>query len=445
MKNTSEKQELLVICYPNDWHWVLSLEYLFIKENLGIPIQVLDLSQSGESYFKYRIKKLLRRKSFRDSFYKKCEATGIKVQKKQTYFRIIRYLLFALKHSSILKTTNFYTSPSFNSIAEKTGKLDFTFSEFRKIITREEFKRSEIEKSMSKINLSCYRRTVTVNGRFTKNATVVKYVKSNGCAVDLIEFASSKTHITVYKESPHSIKETQKMIERLWKSSPIKYRRETASQFIKKIRKDHDIYKIGWRSQMQSGFVPPKAKRFRCTFFASTESEYAGVGDLIKHGHFKNQIEAFQSLCNLLPENDWEIYLRRHPKNPNSKSEDPEAYLWESFTASSQVNFVPPESPVDSLALGLDSDINVVFNSFIAMELIVHGAKNVVSTGPVPWSTLLPLQHTPSTNTLRRYLKHPVPIKSVRDIWPWAFYTATHGKKFTQSRWNSKTQKWELI
>lgn len=445
MKNTSKQQELLVICYPNDWHWVLSLEYLFMKGNLGNPIQVLDLSQSGELYVKYRIKKLLRRKSFRDSFYRKCKATGIEVQKKQTYFYTTRYLLFALRHSSIFKTTNFCTSPSFNSIAEKTGRLDFKFSEFRKIITREEFKRFEIEKSLSKISLSCYRRIVTVNGRFTKNATVVKYVKSNGCKVDLIEFASSKTHITVYKKSPHSMKETQKMIEKLWKSSPIKYRRETASQFIEKIKKDDDIYEIGWRSQMQSGFVPPKVKRFRCTFFASTESEYAGVGDLIKSGHFKNQIEAFQSLCNILPEDEWEIYLRRHPKSPNSKGEDPEAYLWESFTASSRVTRVPPESPVDSLALGLDSDLNVVFNSFIAMELIVHGAKNVISTGPAPWSTLLPLQNTPSTSTLIRYLKHPVPIKSVRDIWPWAFYTATHGKKFTQSTWNGQKQKWDLI
>lgn len=445
VNHISEKQDLIVICYPNDWHWVLSLEYLFSKTSLGKSIQVLDLSQSGEMYLKYRLKKILGRESFQDAFYEMCRLKGIKIQKRRTYLYSIGYVFFSFTHYLIFKKTDFRTSPSFNTIAEKTGVLDFTFKEFRNLITREEFKRFEVEKSLSKMDLSCFHKIVTVNGRFTKNATVVRHSKFRGCKVNLIEFGSSNTHIAVYKKSPHSIQETQKQINRIWKSSEANYRRVTALEFIDQIRRDHDIYKIGWRSKMQSGHVPPKVKRFRCTFFASTESEFAGVGDSIKHGNFENQIKAFQSLCNLLPMEAWEIYLRRHPKNPNSKGEDPEAYLWKSFTASSHVMIVPPDSPVDSLALGLSSDLNVVFNSFIAMELIVQGARNVISTGPAPWNSLLPLQYTPSTITLKNYLKRPIPIKSVTDILPWAFYTSTHGEKFSQCTWNTRKQKWELI
>lgn len=445
VNSISKKQELLVVCYPNDWHWVLSLEYLFSKGNPVESIQVLDLSQLGEFYLKHRLKKILNRKSFRDSFYKRCKIHGIKIQRKQSYWYTTKYFLFSFTNSLSFKSTNFRTSPSFNTIVEKTGSLDFTFKEFRNIVRREEFKRFEVEKSLSEIDFSLYHRIVTVNGRFTKNATVVAHGKSRGCKVDLIEFGSSKTRITVYKKSPHSMQEMQKKINKLWISSDAKYRRVAATEFIAQMRRDHDIYKIGWRSKMQTGFVPPKAKRLRCTFFASTEIEFAGVGDGTKRGNFENQVQAFQGLCNILPAEKWEIYLRRHPKNPNSKSEDPEAHLWESFTASSNVIILPPDSPVDSLALGLSSDLNVVFNSFIAMELIVHGARKVITTGPALWSTLLPLQCTPSTSSLRNYLKHMVPVKSVRDIWPWAFYTATHGEKFSQCVWSSRKQKWELM
>ena len=173
VNSISNKQELLVVCYPNDWHWVLSLEYLFSKGNPVKSIQVLDLSQLGEFYLKHRLKKILNRKSFRDDFYKRCNIHGIKIQRKQSYWYATKYFLFSFTNSLSFKSTNFRTSPSFNTIVEKTGSLDFTFKEFRNIVIREEFKRFEVEKSLSEVDFSLYHRIVTVNGRFTKNATVV--------------------------------------------------------------------------------------------------------------------------------------------------------------------------------------------------------------------------------------------------------------------------------
>jgi hypothetical protein len=155
---------------------------------------------------------------------------------------------------------------------------------------------------------------------------------------------------------------------------------------------------------MRPGFAPKKSNKKRCTFFASTEAEYAGVGDILPKGYFKNQVEAFRYLCEYLDPNIWEIFLRRHPQNPMSKIKDPEFFLWEEFEFFKNVTIIEPDSIVDSLALGLGSDLCVNYCSSISMELVVHGAKEVITMGPAPWNKLIPKHTAQSKVSLKTYL-----------------------------------------
>lgn len=445
MNIKNNKPDLLVICYPNDWHWVLSLEYLLIKANKSRQIHVLDLSQVGEVYLKHIVKSIFQKNSLQKQFYKICKATRLNYKKRKTFLYLLEYIFFYVRYLLLSKTNDLRVSPSYNSIVEKIGSLEFKFNEYKNVIIQEEFQASAVVKKLNRIDLSHYQKIITVNGRFTKNAAVIKYAKTEGCQTELIEFGSSRTTISIYSVSPHSMNEVQDKINNYWTNSSSHYREAVASQFIEKIKADQDIYKVGWRNKMQPGRVPPKVNKFRCTFFASTESEYAGVGDPIESKNFQNQSESFLSLCTVLSPDNWEIYLRRHPKNPNSRIEDPEKNLWTLAKTFSHVMIVPPESSIDSLELGLSSDMIVNFNSFIAMELIVHGSKKVITTGPAPWNLILPRQYTPDVASLKSYCESPIPIESVTDIWPWAFYTASHGENFSKCSWNNHKQNWEII
>ena len=49
MNVVQSNRNLLVICYPLDWHWALSFEFLNHQDKLGFNYEVLDLSFVGET------------------------------------------------------------------------------------------------------------------------------------------------------------------------------------------------------------------------------------------------------------------------------------------------------------------------------------------------------------------------------------------------------------
>jgi hypothetical protein len=180
-----------------------------------------------------------------------------------------------------------------------------------------------------------------------------------------------------------------------------------------------------------------------CTFFASTETEYAGVGDIIPNGKFQNQVEAFRAIVDFLPSSEWQIVLRRHPSNPNDNSVDPEAFLWDEFKSRDNVIVVEPESVVDSMALGLKSDLVFNFCSIIAMELHARGSNNVYTMGPSPWRKLLPERQVESLEFLSGIFDEKVVTVKIEAILPWCFYAASHGYDFQLIHFDEVAQRWQ--
>jgi hypothetical protein len=127
-----------------------------------------------------------------------------------------------------------------------------------------------------------------------------------------------------------------------------------------------------------------------------------------------------------------------------SKIKDPEFFLWKEFEFFKNVTIIEPDSIVDSLALGLSSDLCVNYCSSISMELVALGAKEVITMGPAPWNKLIPKHTLQSEVSLKAYLvSKPKPIR-IEDVWPWAYYSATFGEDFSLFDWTKGKNKWEL-
>jgi len=441
---TSQQKVLLVICYPNDWHWVLSTEFALSLANQNVSIDVLDLSTLGENRFRLLFKQLCRKdelmRSLRNTL-NKSNANFIG-QKYVLSENMKNNLPWRREFSSKLNLDN---HPALNSIIEKIGNLQISKTGNKRVIRKELSAYNSTTSILSRINLDSYSMVATVNGRFSKNAAVVKRCREIHLKTNLIEFGSTLSKFEVFEVSPHSMNEAEKKIKVCWDNAHEEYRTRIASDYLSDLALASSDNRYGWRDLMVEGAIPKQKLINRCTFFASTEAEYAGgVGDKIAEGNFRNQVEAFQAIVDLLPAKDWEIFLRRHPRARHGSDNDPEEFLWADFENVPNVFIVNPDSQIDSIALGLSSKFVMNFSSTIAMELAIRGFHRFATLGPAPWNQLLPKHYTPNGRELKIFFDNPPSSMKVTNLYPWAFYVATFGNDFQAIQYDNKKKKWIL-
>jgi hypothetical protein len=438
-------KQVVVICYPNDWHWVLSAEFINAHSVDLLPIEVWDLSWAGEFGFKNRIKRLIGGSQLqRDS--------KNWLKKQNVEFKRLNFLpssngstreqldLLISKYDYL----NFDVHRTiYNTVVEEVGNLQVHTIKYKRQIKRQLQAKIEVEAALNQLSKKDVARFVTVNGRFTKNAAVRDWAKKIDIPLVLLEFGSTEETFEEFNVSPHSVSEvTSKMIE-YWSTAPQESRIEKARARLNSISTNR-VSKIQWRAKMVESDVPdfPQDKKV-CVFFASTESEEAGLGDPVRAGQFKSQVDAFQSLIELLPEDDWKIYLRRHPRNPESKSHvDPEEHLWEGFIKVKNVEIIEPDASVDSIELGLRADLVANYWSGIAIELLLRGQNKVVTMGDAPWNNFLPLNSARSRGEIKEFLSKPTPAFDVEAIYPWAYYYSSFGKPFGLFQFDYQLAKW---
>jgi len=154
-------------------------------------------------------------------------------------------------------------------------------------------------------------------------------------------------------------------------------------------------------------------------------------------------VEAFENLIEMLPENGWHIFLRRHPRNPEMKRGfDPEEHLWERFLKVKNVSIIEPDASVDSIQLGLRADLVANFWSGIAIELLIRGQNRVVTLGDAPWNYFIPLNSARSREGIAEFLNRPTPSFEIESIYPLAFYYSSFGKRFELFQFDQQLAKW---
>jgi len=442
--NTSQQKVLLVICYPNDWHWVLSTEFALSLANQNVSIDILDLSTTGENSFRLLFKQLCKKDELKRSLKNILNNSDANfVGRKYVLSEKIKNKF--LVRSEFSSKMNLNNHPALNSIIEKIGNLQISKTSDKRVIKKELSAYNSVTSVISRINLDSYSMVATVNGRFSKNAAVIKRCRELHLKTNLIEFGSTLLKFEVFEDSPHSMKEAEKKIKICWDNAPEEYRTRIASDYLSELVLASSDNKYGWRDLMVEGSIPKQKLAKRCTFFASTEAEYAGgVGDKIVEGNFRNQVEAFQSIVDLLPAKDWEIFLRRHPRARHGSDIDPEELLWADFENIPNVFIISPDSEIDSIALGLSSNFVMNFSSTIAIELAIRGFQSFATLGPAPWNQLLPKHYTPNARELKTFFDNPPSLMKVANLYPWAFYVATFGNDFQAIQYDNEKKKWIL-
>jgi hypothetical protein len=438
-------KQVVVICYPNDWHWVLSAEFINAHILDSTDVEVWDLSWAGEFSFKNRIKRMIGGSQLQRDCKNWLKKHSIQFKTLNSlswnYYAVREQLNTLVAGYHYLEFDTHGTI--YNTVVEEVGNLQVNTRKYKGQIKKQLQAKIAVEDALNEFSKNDIARFITVNGRFTKNATVRDWALTKNTPLVLLEFGSTEETIEEFNVSPHSVSEVAAKIIEYWEAAPEEFRLEKARKHLSSIARN-DVSKIQWRAKMIEADIPnlPQDKKI-CVYFASTESEEAGLGDLAKTGQFKSQVDAFQGLIESLPASEWHIFLRRHPRNPETKSSfDPEEHLWESFLEVKNVTVIEPDASVDSIELGLRADLVANYWSGIAIELLIRGKNRVITLGDAPWNYFVPSNSTRSLGEIKEFLSKPTPDFAIESIYPWAYYYSSFGKPFELFQFDRQLAKW---
>lgn len=437
--------QILVIAYPNDWHWALTLEYA--NSQVFEELEVWDISWVGERGIKNFLKMLLGGNKFQRNCKSWLKSKGIPAKKLYLStlpsWKIRSACKDFLLKDELIDPAKY--SKVYNTLVESTGTLRVDVKTFKKQILRELISSMTTQICLDRKSAARNAQVVTVNGRFTKNATVKEWAESRSLKRLLLEFGSTLNSFEVFQVSPHSVSELSQKLQNSWELADKNQREEIAIQYLDAL-KANKVSAIHWREKIEEHRIPdlPMNKKI-CVFFASTEVEHAGAGDKVPSESFESQERAFSGLVEALPSEEWHLYVRRHPKNPmNPSKDDPESELWDQFRHLSNVTIIEPDSPIDSIALGMSADLVTNYWSTIAIEMILQGHPKVITLGPAPWNSLLKEFALTDVTKIADFLsKTNSPIQP-KQIYPWAYFQATFGQSFQLFDYCEKIGRWKF-
>jgi len=442
MNQNYYNRNLLIVCYPHGWHWGLSIEFLNSEAMIGNFYDVIDATFVGENLFLVKIKKILGK----HKFYRKC----INFIDRGN-FTLVNLNKFSIKDFSRKKVELVHKpldmSPAYNTIIERYGSMDLKRIKRSlrglMIMNKEIRISNKMYRKLSELNLQGYEKVVTVNGRFNKNSTVLRWCQKNNLTHKIVEFGTStKNSFEIYENSPHSMIEIQNKIEKYWNNSSDPSKILKAKTYFENMIISKSSSKINFREKMHDGKIPVFSGKKICVYYASTEYEYAGVSEKVEAGKFSSQVEAFRGLLDVLNPNEWDIYLRRHPKKNGSRNFDGEKFMWKEFYNQKNIYIIEADSNIDSIALGTSADLIASFWSTINMEFIVRGYQNVVNLGPTTWNRLLPSRYLPSRNEILRFISDEKQLISIGELLPWAYFMSDFGTEFKIISTNAISGEW---
>jgi len=428
------------MCESSGWQWGLGTEFINYELKNGNFYEVFDLSFLGDFKLSARLRLMFGGFTMRKDALSYFKQKNLKVIKYQGF----KEIPFPKEIShSLMKQ-----SPAYNSIAERCQTIDFDLisreAQFVRIAKQEIRKSDLVFSVLQSLDFSDVEKVVTVNGRFTKSASVVKFCNERGVKIELLEGGHKNTSFQIFDFGPHSTSEIQKKINQLWNSAVEPYRSDISRIYLENLVINRRRPGSDFRSRIVWDSLPKFSGKKICVFFASSEWEYLGVREEVPTGHFENQIEAFKALVACLDSEIWDIYLRLHPVTPTHNNLDGENSIWVPFRDITNVVVIESNSNIDSIALGLKADLIASYGSGINMEFYARKLGNTITMGLAPWNDLLPERHIPTIKKLQKFIGSVKSSIEIEKLLPWAYYQVESGIEFELISTDDKTGRWKM-
>jgi len=438
--------EALFLCDPTDWQRVLIGEYALSQSIGSKKIVIYDFESLGEPIFKSLLRALGVRSRLKRELFNVLRKQGIQIDYPNVSTIIYSWFQF-FDHSEFPKYIE-SKNPQFLNIypnlVNLTNELRISVSDNSRTVRRERAKSRGILRALRQMNFHGVELGVLVNGRFTKSLTIRTHLNELDVPLRILEYASTQERYEVFEISPHSNHELGEKIVNIWNLADAKKREVVADGFFRILRDRDPSAGINWTSAMITNSVPeiPENRKV-LTFFSSSEKEFVGVRDYIPENEFQSQASALNAILEIAPEEDWIVYLRRHPKRHNSGNLDVEDSIWEQCRKYNHLIEIHPSSHIDSFALAFKSDVVAHYDSSIGPQLINMGHSKVITLSKTSWSSFDGYHNLRTKDSLRSYLNNPSDY--LPNVKPWAYFRAVYGKKIENFELDETNMTWVVI
>ena len=221
------------------------------------------------------------------------------------------------------------------------------------------------------------------NGRQPVQTAIVTSFRKHNVPVYLYEsaggyiFPDKLVKIIGYLQSnPMNSVETIRMIAKLNYSLLSECEKSNLNEFISSIKfREQIAFKLNYlpkTTTMNSSLLTKTGRNL--AFFTSSEWELSALdmadNTSIKISHFVNQASAVEHLISCMKAQD-RSFIRVHPQDPGFRSKRESS--WKKYEVDNRVHVFDEFSLVDSYNLAKKCDLNLVWQSFIGIEISLMG------------------------------------------------------------------------
>jgi len=426
----------VIVPYNNEYQWTLAIETALNLKAHDYPVEIKVLHPPNLDFFKSAFKRIFGFRSIDPRIISKLRVQDVYVK---NYYIFPTLKCFRLNKNYSSKYERELEISLANIVNDlRTEKFDFV-NKLHKVRIRKHL-RDVIHTNLilSKIDFSKFKTVYTVNGRFSCNRAIVKYVRNKGVTVKVIDLTSYGKYVVV--DNGQSMLESIRRIDNFWHEYDVTSRIHDAEKYFSSkldaIRDKSDP----WSAYMNE---PPNLnlpnKRIGI-FYTTTQLEFVGNDDPIIGNNFKNQNEAIAAVYNWLRFHGWLLIIRRHPRNIFTEHFMEDDDLFEGLLQLDEAIVIPGGDRTDSYELAEKADLIISYGSSIAAEFIYANRKPVISVGMTPWYLYDKENHLLSMADLNSVDPKNIGKSEPCVVLPWALYNLHAGSDFKFVTKNSRNK-----
>jgi hypothetical protein len=434
-----ERQYCIFIGYDSPFDWAFCFQLALDLKDIGLNVSVINVCKKPTSVLKRRFRRI-RLKSLTYSW--TCEPIlkrhGVSVlnfegASPDVYFHLAKQIVASadfdfksgygkLIYPTLVDTFKTLKSPKFT--------VDQVLAELTEVL--------EVEDFLSGLSIDPDAMCIILNGRITRYRAIRNILESRINSLYYLEVGSTPGHYQLFSKPPQSELENYKQAKALWENAG-QEKVEIAKEYFS-VRRSYDpLAGISWVSKMVPNSLPKiDGKKKVCTFYSSSQIEFVEDIDPREFGDFMDQGEALASLLAILPNDEWQVFLRKHPNRSDGGYFDEEDEIWAKCLDYDNLRIIEQDSSIDSFSLAQKSDLIVNFGTSFGAECIYWGLGPVLNLRPTFWTPFVP-ENSPRNNEQLKNLIESGNISksSAEAILPWGYYSATRGHKMKSIDWNA--------
>lgn len=417
-----ETDIVIVVPYQDEWQWMFAIEYSCEMISQSHSVTVISLDLLNRNFIKRFLLSLIGRNRMSPAIFAELKKMGVEVISPPPLISAWKFgeCNFSNTYPDIEKEI-------FAHVVDLTGSINRENTNL-KINTKKLAREAAlIIQSLESINFRPGLSLFTPNGRYARNRAVKIFAQNHGIDAYTLDSASIDRYIVM--RDAQSIDEGVELVVGAWESADVTERELVGKEYfldrLKSVKTPRDI----WTSQMKDGYLPKlNTGKKLCVFYTTTQIEFVGREEYFGEDAFPSQLEAIKAARQKLSIEEWDFFVRRHPKREGSSSTEDDLIV--GLDEIPNITIIEATSPVDSYELAKHASLILHFGSHIGAEFTFLETAPVYAMNKTSWWKFDPDHHLFIKNEWEKFDSDKACLADPSSVLPFGYFLKKGGYNF---------------